>query len=78
MSRTPGCVQVNALKIDGLLFFLSVLIAMRRLLYPPLSVASVIAACPSVNPCYDASKKHHRPDGFNNHYIDNWHKTLRG
>ena len=47
---------------------------MRSLLYPLLAVVSLIAACSSVNPYYDASKKHHRPDGFNNNYIDNWRK----
>jgi N-acyl-phosphatidylethanolamine-hydrolysing phospholipase D len=31
-----------------------------------------MAGCTTVNPYYDASKKHHRPDGFNNNYIDNW------
>ena len=25
-----------------------------------------------VNPYFDASKKHHRPNGFNNNYVDNW------
>jgi N-acyl-phosphatidylethanolamine-hydrolysing phospholipase D len=31
-----------------------------------------LTSCATVNPYYDASKKHHRPDGFNNNYIDNW------
>jgi hypothetical protein len=30
------------------------------------------ASCTSVIPHYDASKSHHRPDGFNNNYVDNW------
>ena len=47
---------------------------MRSLLYPLLAIVSLTAACSSVNPYYDASKKHHRPDGFNNNYIDNWRK----
>jgi N-acyl-phosphatidylethanolamine-hydrolysing phospholipase D len=32
----------------------------------------LLAGCTTVNPYFDASKKHHRADGFNNNYIDNW------
>lgn len=35
-------------------------------------IAAFLAGCTNVNPYYDASKKHHRPDGFNNNHIDNW------
>jgi N-acyl-phosphatidylethanolamine-hydrolysing phospholipase D len=34
--------------------------------------SAVLAACSTVNPHYNSAKKHHRPDGFNNNYIDNW------
>lgn len=37
-----------------------------------LAVAWLAAGCASVNPYCDASKMHHRPDGFNNNDIDNW------
>ncbi|TAH13320.1 MAG: MBL fold metallo-hydrolase [Curvibacter sp.] len=37
-----------------------------------LGIAILLVGCASVNPYYDATKKHHRPDGFNNNYIDNW------
>lgn len=47
---------------------------MRRLVFPLLAVLTLVTACSSVNPYYDANKKHHRPDGFNNNYIDNWRK----
>lgn len=30
------------------------------------------AGCSTVNPYFDPSKMHHRPDGFNNNYSDNW------
>lgn len=35
-------------------------------------LVALLAACTNVNPYYDVNKKHHRPDGFNNNYIDNW------
>ena len=47
---------------------------MRSLLYPLLAIVSLTAACSSVNPYYDASKKHYRPDGFNNNHINSWRK----
>ncbi|MFZ5551334.1 MAG: MBL fold metallo-hydrolase [Pseudomonadota bacterium] len=28
--------------------------------------------CAGVNPYFDPSRPHHRPDGFNNNYVDNW------
>ncbi|KPF70420.1 hypothetical protein IP84_01410 [beta proteobacterium AAP99] len=34
--------------------------------------AMLLTACGTSNPYYDPAKKHHRPDGFNNNYIDNW------
>jgi L-ascorbate metabolism protein UlaG (beta-lactamase superfamily) len=34
--------------------------------------AWLCASCSSVNPYYNASKPHHRPDGFNNNHVDNW------
>jgi hypothetical protein len=45
---------------------------MTRSLAALLLIVSLMAGCTTVNPYYDASKKHHRPDGFNNNYIDNW------
>ena len=45
----------------------------KRLLATSLAiVATLLVGCSTVNPYFDASKKHHRPDGFNNNYIDNW------
>jgi N-acyl-phosphatidylethanolamine-hydrolysing phospholipase D len=47
--------------------------AKRRLPgYSLLAAACLLVGCASVNPYYDATKKHHRPNGFNNNYIDNW------
>ncbi|MDB5817539.1 MAG: fold metallo-hydrolase, partial [Rhizobacter sp.] len=34
------------------------------------SLACLVASCSSVNPYYDASKPHHRPDGFQNNYVE--------
>ncbi len=31
----------------------------------------LLAGCAAANPCYDPAKPHHRPEGFNNNYIDN-------
>lgn len=31
-----------------------------------------LASCATVNPYYEATKPHHRVDGFNNRFIDNW------
>jgi N-acyl-phosphatidylethanolamine-hydrolysing phospholipase D len=31
-----------------------------------------LASCATVNPYYESAKPHHRPDGFNNRFIDNW------
>jgi N-acyl-phosphatidylethanolamine-hydrolysing phospholipase D len=45
---------------------------MRFLTSSVIIVAALLAGCATVNPYFDASKKHHRPDGFNNNYIDNW------
>jgi N-acyl-phosphatidylethanolamine-hydrolysing phospholipase D len=44
----------------------------RWLGYSLLAAACLLVGCASVNPYYDATKKHHRPNGFNNNYIDNW------
>jgi L-ascorbate metabolism protein UlaG (beta-lactamase superfamily) len=45
---------------------------MRAGLFPFILSAALLAGCATVNPYYDANKKHHRRDGFNNNYIDNW------
>jgi N-acyl-phosphatidylethanolamine-hydrolysing phospholipase D len=37
-----------------------------------LAAGLAIAGCASVNPDYDPAKPHHRPDGFNNRYHDNF------
>jgi N-acyl-phosphatidylethanolamine-hydrolysing phospholipase D len=44
----------------------------------PLLLAFCVAVlgCALTNPYYDPSKKHHRPDGFTNQYMDN--KTIGG
>ena len=33
---------------------------------------AALASCATVNPDFNAGKPHHRPDGFNNRFIDNW------
>ncbi len=48
---------------------------MPRLLLALCGLALLLMGCSTVNPYYDASKKHHRPDGFNNNYIDNWREN---
>ncbi len=35
-------------------------------------MALLLGSCSTVNPYYDAQLKHHRPDGFNNRFLDNW------
>jgi L-ascorbate metabolism protein UlaG (beta-lactamase superfamily) len=40
-------------------------------LFVPL-VPLVLSGCSTVNPYYDPSRPHHRPDGFNNLHVDNW------
>lgn len=47
---------------------------MRSARTAALALAAVLglAACAHVNPYYDAGQPHHRPDGFNNRYIDNF------
>ncbi len=36
-----------------------------------LALALIAGACASPNPYYDAARRHHRPHGFNNNYVDN-------
>lgn len=35
-------------------------------------MVALLSGCGTTNPHYDPTKSHHRPDGFNNNYIDNW------
>ncbi|MFN7711533.1 MAG: MBL fold metallo-hydrolase, partial [Curvibacter sp.] len=37
-----------------------------------LALGLALAGCATVNPYHDASRPHHRPDGFNNLHLDNW------
>src|SRR4051794_8869459 len=34
------------------------------------SLACLLASCSTVNPYYDASRPHHRPNGFQNNYVE--------
>ncbi|MCE2981260.1 MAG: MBL fold metallo-hydrolase [bacterium] len=36
-----------------------------------LALAVALSGCASVNPYYDPARQHHRPDGFNNLFVDN-------
>ena len=42
------------------------------LAFTALLAALLGSGCSTVNPYFDANKKHHRPDGFNNNHLDNW------
>lgn len=37
-----------------------------------LVLCGLVAGCASHNPDFDAAKPHHRPDGFNNRFVDNF------
>jgi N-acyl-phosphatidylethanolamine-hydrolysing phospholipase D len=43
----------------------------RVLLCAALATVAALTACAASNPHFDASKPHHRPDGFANNYFDN-------
>jgi N-acyl-phosphatidylethanolamine-hydrolysing phospholipase D len=43
-----------------------------RTLALALALALALSGCATVNPYHDASRPHHRPDGFNNLHLDNW------
>jgi N-acyl-phosphatidylethanolamine-hydrolysing phospholipase D len=47
----------------------------RSLCFALLTICLTAGCATTINPYYDSSKKHHRPDGFNNNYIDNWREN---
>lgn len=44
----------------------------RTLLSGCLALALLASGCSTTNPYFDPGKPHHRPDGFNNRFLDNW------
>jgi N-acyl-phosphatidylethanolamine-hydrolysing phospholipase D len=39
-----------------------------------LFIAALLHGCSTTNPYFDANRKHHRPDGFDNLFQDNWRR----